>query len=174
MKKRTKNHLTEEHIRTLREALQGHPREAIITLALVTGARLDELLQMAWKDLDLEKRELRIPNTKTKNGERRISLPEEVIELLKQQHLNAQAEAGADWQDHDLIFPDDVGGPLMPERLLQDWYKILEQAALPRLSSHELRTARGRALYEQIRAAKERSDEEQDSGLSPDKNGDGS
>ena len=47
-------HLTEEQARKLREALRGHPLEAIITLALVTGMRRDELLRLKWQDLDLE------------------------------------------------------------------------------------------------------------------------
>ncbi len=44
-----KNHLTDEQADQLLEALRGHDLEAIITLALVTGMRRDELLKLQWQ-----------------------------------------------------------------------------------------------------------------------------
>lgn len=54
----------------LREALRGQPLEAIITVALVRGMRRDELLRLRWREIDLEKRELRVRDTKTQSSER--------------------------------------------------------------------------------------------------------
>jgi integrase len=144
-----KNHLAPGHIKTLRESLKGHPREALFTVALVTGLRPGELLRLAWQDLDLEQRQLQVQNTKTKSGSRRISLPVDVVELLKchqNQQVMLQSQTGAAWQDHGLIFTDDDGEALQLAHLLKDWHALLEQAALPQFPFHEVRASVRRAL----------------------------
>ena len=157
-------HLTEEQARKLREALRGHPLEAIITLALVTGMRRDELLRLNWQDLDLEQRELRVRDTKTMNSEWMIHLPEDMTEILKQHRLHqaeARLEAGPARPHLDLVFSDRTGGLLRPEYLLKGLHEILQQAELPRLRFHELRVARWEELREQLRTAKEGLDSTQ-------------
>lgn len=137
-------HLTEEQIRKLREALWGHPLEAIIVLALVTGMRRDELLRLKWLDLDLEKRELRVRDTKTKSSDWMIHFPEDITEMLKQHHvcqMEARLEAGPAWQNLDLVFPDHIGGFLRPDHLLKGFHELLEQAELPHILFHDLRAA---------------------------------
>lgn len=144
-----KNHLTPGHIQILREFLKGHPREALFTVALVTGLRPGELLRLAWQDLDMKQGQLQVQNSKTKSGSRRISLPVDVVELLKQhqnQQVMLQSKAGAAWQDHGLIFTDDDGEALQLAYSLKDWHALLEQAALPRFPFHEVRATVRRAL----------------------------
>jgi integrase len=144
-----KNHLTPGHIKTLRASLKGHPREALFTVALVTGLRPGELLRLAWQDLDLEQGQLQVQNSKKKRGSRQVSLPEDAVELLKRhqnQQVMLQSRAGAAWQDHGLIFPDDDGEALQLAYLLKDWHAFLEQAALPPFPFHEMRAAVRRAL----------------------------
>jgi integrase len=153
-----KKHLTEEQARKLLEALPGHHLEAIIMVALVTGLRRDELLRLKWQDLDLEKREVRVRDTKTKSSDRMIHFPMGVTEVLKQhriRQMDAQLEAGPAWQDLDLVFPDRTGGVLGPDQLVKGFYEILEQAGLPPLRFHDLREARWRALSARFRTAKE-------------------
>ena len=145
-------YLTEEQAQKLREALRGHNLEAILTLALVTGMRRDELLSLKWRDIDLEKHELQVLSSKTKSNYRTIHVPEEITELLKQHHLRqmeARLVAGIAWRDLDLVFP------IERDQLLKGFHEILEQAELPPILFHELRAARYRALRERLRAAKE-------------------
>ena len=166
-------HLTEEQIKRLLAALRGHPLEAIITLALVTGVRRDELLSLKWQDLDLEKREVRVLNSKTKRGSRLLHVPQEVIKILKQHQLRqmqARLAAGPVWQNLDLVFPDRTGGLLGPDQLVQGFYGLLAQAGLPPLRFHELRAARGRVLRERVRTAKEERDGIPGEDLDRDKN----
>ncbi len=151
-------HLTEEQARKLLEALRGHPLEAIIMVALITGMRRDELLCLKWQDLDLEKREVRVQNTKTKSSDRMIHLPKGVTEVLEQhriRQMEARWEAGTAWQNLDLVFPDRTGGVLGPDQLVKGFYEILDQAELPPLRFHDLREARWRALITRLRTAKE-------------------
>jgi integrase len=163
-----KTHLTKEQVDQLLEALRGHPLEAIITLALVTGMRRDELLRLKWQEIDLEKGEVRVLNTKTKSGSRLNHVPQWVTEMLKQhrmRQMQARLAAGPVWQNLDLVFPDRAGGFLGPDQLLQGLYAILAQAALPPLRFHELRVARWQALREQLRTTKE--DRERDKHIDP-------
>jgi integrase len=158
MKNHQRTPLTEEQADQLLEALQGHHLEAIITLALVTGMRRDELLYLTWQDIDLEKGELHVRHTKTKSSDRMIHLPEVVVEVLKQYRLRqmeARAETGAVWQNLDLVFPDRMGEVLSLDYLLKGFYEILEQAGVPRIRFHDLRVARYRALQARVRAAGE-------------------
>lgn len=157
-------HLTEEQARKLREALSGHDLEAILTLALATGMRRDELLCLKWQDLDLEKRELHVRDTKTQGRDWTIYLPEDITDILKQHALHqaeARLEGGTAGSHLDLVFPDRNGEVLRPERLLKAFHELLVQAGLPPLHFHELRLARLEELYARLRAAKERLDNTQ-------------
>jgi integrase len=113
---------SEEHIHKLREYLRGYHLEAILTLALVTGMRRDELLHLTWSEVDLEKREMHVWNSKTKSSSRLVHLSEECVQLLRQyrQHQMEQSvERGLDWQNLDLVFSDRVGGFLEPQHFLK-------------------------------------------------------
>ena len=158
MKLRTNDYLTKVQAQKLREALRGHNLETIITLALVTGMRRDELLSLKWQDIDLETRELQVLSSKT-NSNYLIVLPEDIIELLKQHRLRqteARLVAGIAWRDLGLVFL------IERDQLLNGFQEILEQAGLPSFTFHELRAFRMRALFEQLRLAKERETEGED------------
>lgn len=154
--------LTEEQTQKLLEALQGHQFEVLITLALVTGARRDELLNLTWRQVDLEKREMHVLNAKTKSSSRQVPLSENVTRLLRQhrlRQLEAQAAAGTAWLDRDLVFSNQIGGFLGTTQLLQGWHEVRERVGLPTLRFHDLRIVVWRALCEQMRAAQEQQQE---------------
>jgi len=134
---------TEEQAKKLRVHLKGHHLEAIVTLALVTGMRRDELLALKWQDVDLEKRNLSVQSTKTKDSNA-IQIPEDIAEMLRQHSLrqkDTQLSAGLTWANLDLVFTDERGEPLEPHQFLQEFHEIFEQAELPRVSFHDLRAA---------------------------------
>ena len=143
------NQLTRAYTEQLRAALRGHPLEPIITLALDSGMRRDELLRLTWQDLDLEQRQVRVPDSKTQRDERLVPLSESLARVLRQhaaRQREARLQAGRDWQDGDLVFSNERGEALNPQQLLQGWYELCQQAGLPRLRFHELRQARWRSL----------------------------
>lgn len=138
-----------EQVQTLREHLKGHHLEAIITLALVTGMRRDELLSLKWQDVDMEKGELRFQDVKTRDLES-LDIPEDVVLLLKEHksdQTKEQEAAGLTWVNLDLVFPDHGGSPLDPHQLMKDFHNVLEQAGLPRISFHDLRHTVAQSLY---------------------------
>jgi len=129
---------------------------AYFFLAIHTGMRTGELLGLKWKDINWDKKSLLVQRQaqhpkgggynftklKTKSSHRSIALGDQAIEVLKQQRLAVDQliEAGGkDWEDLDLVFPSNVGTPLMRKRLRDNFYAILEKAGLERIRLHDLR-----------------------------------
>lgn len=51
-----------------------------------------------------------------------------------------QAAGAIRWVDHDLIFPDERGGPIHPDRVTDEFNRLVAEAGLPPLSGvHALR-----------------------------------
>jgi integrase len=106
----------------------GDRLEALFVLALATGMRQGELLELKWRDVDLDGGTLKVRATlqhtlqgytfsepKTALSRRRIALSKRAREALRA-HSARQAEerrqAGPGWQELDLVFPTPVGGPM--------------------------------------------------------------
>src|SRR5262249_16844015 len=77
-------------------ALEGHPLQPIVVLALSTGARRAEMLALPWGNVDLVGATMRIERSleqtragvkfkapKTKNGRRTVALPAIAVEALQ-------------------------------------------------------------------------------------------
>lgn len=123
---------------------------ALFALAVSTGMRPEEYLALQWKDVDLVKgiatvqRALtwnrkgggwKFTQPKTARSRRNIPLPASVMSALIA-HRRKQAEerlkAGAEYQNHDLVFATIEGTPLMMRNLLRRHFKpILKRAKLP-------------------------------------------
>jgi integrase len=122
---------------------KGHRIEALYVLAVTTGMREGELLELHWSDADLDTaiahvvgslqrtpdNRLEINERKTDSSRRQVTLSQTALTALRR-HRSAQAEErlwlGEAWDDHDLLFsngvllfPNGVGRPLNPTNLLQ-------------------------------------------------------
>lgn len=74
--------LQPDEIRRFLEAVDASPQRDFFLLALLTGARRENILAMQWKELDLGQAVWRIP--KTKNGESQtIPLTHEAVAILE-------------------------------------------------------------------------------------------
>lgn len=122
----------------------------IFVFALATGMRPEEYLGLQWKDVDLNKGVVMVRRAliwratgggwyfgepKTARSRRSIPLPASMLRSLVE-HRRKQAEerlkAGADYQQHDLIFATSEGSPLMPRNLKRRHLRpILKAAKLP-------------------------------------------
>jgi integrase len=135
---------TAEQARSLLKAVQGDRLEALYVLAITTGMRQGELLGLRWQDVDLERRRLQlVRQLKTRQSRRAVVLPELAATALVD-HRDRQAaereQQGAGWEEHDLVFPNTVGGPLDPHNLRQrSFFPLLIRAGLPRIRFHDLR-----------------------------------
>lgn len=97
-------------------------------LYLMTGLRRCELLNSKWQDLDLERRELRIPDTK--NGKPHyVPLSNEALALLDSLPRRGK-----------YIFPGgNPNRPLNTSTVWNAWNRIRRRAALDHIRIHDLR-----------------------------------
>lgn len=122
----------------------------LFALALASGMRPEEYLGLQWKDVDFEKGSVAVQRAlvwnrkgggwvftapKTARSRRSIPLPDSVMSALqahRRQQVEARLKAGADYQNHDLVFAAREGTPIMPRNLLSRHFKpILKRAKLP-------------------------------------------
>lgn len=148
--------LTIEEVRALLDELAGHRLGSLYTTAVAIGLRRGEALALRWSDVDLPestltvRRQLTTTNTgvvvvgppKTRRSIRRVALPGFCVDVL-QEHRRRQTDERARirdvWQDHDLVWPSEVGTPLSPRNVLRHLHRSCERAGIRRVSFHTLR-----------------------------------
>jgi integrase len=132
------------------------PLHCLIYLALVSGARLGELLALRWHDVDWTSQTVRITRTaqrmpgkgivfhapKTHRSIRPIALSPVTLRILKT-HRTAQAEhrlaMGGDYVDHDLVFASALGAPLDGTNVTKNFQRLARDAGLGHVRFHDLR-----------------------------------
>lgn len=115
-------------------------------LALVSGLRKGELVALLWDDLDIENKtifvskqyvrnpngELTLSRPKTETSVRRISIPQEAVDLLIQEHSKHP--------DNQCMFPSPATGEMYhPDSVAKLHEKILKDANLEHIPLHSLR-----------------------------------
>lgn len=128
---------------------------ALYVLALCLGLRRGELLGLRWQDVDLVAGRLEVVHTlqrvdgrlllvppKTEGSAQTVPLPDLCITSLREHRERQLAErpaAGANWQDHGLVFPSRRGTPLEPTNLRRSWHPLRSAAGLDGMRFHDLR-----------------------------------
>jgi integrase len=125
-------------------------------VALLTGMRLAEVLALRWIRIDLDgmrlsvrealepaKGGVRFKAPKTKAGRRDLSLPDILVEALRdyrreQLELRMQLGLGR-LPDDALLFAQLDGSPLNPSNVSSDWGAFAERIGMPEITFHGLR-----------------------------------
>jgi integrase len=124
-------------------------------VSLFTGMRLGEVLALRWKHVDrgvigvreaLEHTKahgIRFKAPKSKAGRRDITLPDLLIDLLRE-HRKAQLElrlklGAGKLPDDALLFGDIDGNPPSPNALSAAWSDFAERIGMPAVTFHALR-----------------------------------
>jgi integrase len=128
---------------------------ALWRLAATTGMRRGELAGLTWRALDLDSGRLSVEQQlvptrggvtfgppKSSRSRRTVALDPVTVEALSE-HRDRQvlerALAGDAYADQDLVFCDELGGPMHPQRLTE-WFRQHRKAAgIPTGSLHILR-----------------------------------
>jgi integrase len=103
-----------------------------IKVALFTGQRRMNCLQMKWADVNLERGSWAIPQTKT--GRHEVPLTVEAVKVLKQRH---KARG-----DSEYVFPGRHERGHLQDPMRQ-WREILKRAGIENLRLHDLRRSLG-------------------------------
>lgn len=155
--------LTAEQMADMLARLDGHPLHPIVAVSLGTGMRRGELCALTWGALDLDAGAvrversleqtgagLRVKSPKSRHGRRTISLPANVVEIMRE-HRRRQLELrlalglgrlAAD----DLVFPHLEGGPYPPDSLSRAFSRLMVARGLPPIHFHALRHSHASAL----------------------------
>jgi integrase len=121
----------------------------------MTGMRRGEVLGLTWLALDLEAGKLRVDQQllptaggvtfgppKSKRSRREVALDAETVEALRS-HRDAQLLerdfAGDAYEDHDLVFADELGQPIYPTKLTRAFKRHRKAAGVRTGSLHILR-----------------------------------
>ena len=115
-------------------------------LELVSGVRKGEMVALLWDDLDIEQRtisvskqalsrpggEIVVNRPKTENYIRAISIPQEAVDLLVEEHQKHP--------DNPYMFPSPkTGGMYYPDSVVNLHKKLLRDAGLGHIRFHDLR-----------------------------------
>jgi integrase len=150
--------VAKERISELIEKLRGRAMYARAITSLFTGLRRGELLAPPWSDVDLDAKVwrvrvaleetkaggLQIKAPKTKAGRRDVSLPEIVVDALREhrrQQLELRMALGmGKMPDDALVFPAPLkGGYQSPRAFSKEWARVAAAIGFPGLSFHALR-----------------------------------
>lgn len=159
--------LTSTEALRLLEAARGDELEAFYTLALTTGLRLGELQALRWRDVDVERRRMRVSATlagivdhapvfappKTQRSRREVHLSAFAADSLRQhraRQLEQRLLVGPIWEDHDLVFANGRGRPLDANNIRErSFRRLLQRAGLRPMRFHDLRHAAASLLLAQ-------------------------
>ena len=142
---------------TLLERLRGKPLYLLVSLAVGTGMRRNEMLGLRWQDVDLDRARvtiaqaleetrahgIRVKGPKTKHGRRTISLPAHLVAELRQ-HWREQQEQrltmglGRAPADSPVLATPE-GTYQSPNALSKAWPRIMAAIGMPAVTLHSLR-----------------------------------
>ena len=145
-------------VKILVEKLRGRAMYAIAITALFTGMRRSELLALRWSDLELDAADkharvrraveetragLRLKVPKTKTSIRDVSLPEIVVEALRE-HRKRQLEqrfalGAGKLPDDAPLFPKLDGSLQSPRAFSKEWSDVAASIGLGHATFHGLR-----------------------------------
>jgi integrase len=150
--------IVEEHrLPELLTKLRGRSVYLIAVISLFAGLRRSEVLALKWRHIDLDRRILqvrealeetrsqgiRFKEPKTKAGNRDITLPDIVVEALREhrrQQLELRLRLGLGrLLDDDLLFSTHDGGPIAPRIFSVYWGRAAASIGMPDITFHALR-----------------------------------
>ena len=144
-------------LRAFLATAQQHRLFAFFHVAAYTGARRGELLNLRWKDIDLDGKKITITgstaviggervNGTTKSGRTRVvSIDDETVAVLRQRKADQAAEqlkAGDSWRGtkDGYVFTTGWGEPIYPDTVTSLMTKLIRaNKQLPHARLHDLR-----------------------------------
>ena len=146
---------TADDVRTFLASVTDDRLSALYRCLITTGMRRGEALGLRWSSTDLDARRVLVERSlvvvndvvgwsapKTPRSRRAVSLDAETVVAMRahrKRQLEERVLAGDAWQDEDLVFCDELGGPLHPDRFTRTFQSAARRAGVPRIRLHDLR-----------------------------------
>jgi integrase len=146
---------TAGELRRFLEHVEGDRLFGLWRLAATTGMRRGELAAVIWRALDLDGARLSIEQQlvptgggatfgppKSARGRRTVALDPDTVTVLREHRASQILErdfAGPAYEDRDLVFADELGGPIHPRRLTEWFGEHRKAAGISTGSLHVLR-----------------------------------
>jgi integrase len=157
--------LTINEVKRLISTYAGTYLEARLHIALICGLRQGEALGLTWDDIDFENQTMKIhkqvqvvnrqqvfTNLKTDKSRRVIALTSETTmalkshrRLIEQQILRAEGQ----WEEGNLVFPNEMGSFRSPAIDYADWKKALKLCGIQKKRLHDARHTAATLMYSQ-------------------------
>jgi integrase len=120
-------------------------RGGMFAIMLLTGLRIGEAQGLRWSDIAPDYLSLRVNQQlvegdglpysfgepKSQGGLRDVPLSQDAVRVLREQRqrvLTRRLQLGSRWQDLDLVFPGDTGGPLHGPRTRHRFRQLAREA----------------------------------------------
>jgi integrase len=147
--------LTDQESDRLLEAAAGRSMEHLLAVGVWTGLRKGELLGLRWQDVGQHRFNVRQtlvwrsgqpwtfkPRPKTRAGRRSFPLLPVVAEALEKQNARVAAlrhNAGDLWTEYDLVFPNEIGGPIHPANVNHELARLEKASGVDHHRVHDWR-----------------------------------
>ena len=148
--------LDAKQVKLLVERLRGRAMYPRAVTALFTGIRRGELLALRWSYVDFDAKQItvgeaieetqagiRFKTPKTKNSVRDVSLPDIVVDALREhrrQQLELRVALGlGKLTDDALLFSKLDGSPQSPRAFSKEWADVAASIGMPEITLHALR-----------------------------------
>ena len=169
--KRKMRVLTKEEQKRFIMALDGEYYRAMFLTYLYTGMRIGEGIPLQWKDIDLEKRTLRVNKKaivahdynkheavqvvqdfcKTKSSKRTIAITAGLVAVLrehKETMMKLAEDMGEEWSEESLVFRNSRGNMVYSRNLQEVLYRIYDKAEIEGATMHTLRHSYATRCFE--------------------------
>lgn len=146
---------TVDELRRFLERVRTDRLYPVWLLAATTGMRKGEVLGLRWVDVDLNASRLAVRQTlisigyrtefsspKTARGSRSIALDSQTVAALRSWKVCQAQErlaVGQDWMASGLVFTNEDGSLIHPDRFHNLFERHVREARLPRIRFHDLR-----------------------------------
>ena len=169
--KRKMRVLTKEEQKRFIMALDGEYYRAMFLTYLYAGMRIGEGIPLQWKDIDLEKRTLRVNKKaivahdynkheavqvvqdfcKTKSSKRTIAITAGLVAVLrehKETMMKLAEDMGEEWSEESLVFRNSRGNMVYSRNLQEVLYRIYDKAEIEGATMHTLRHSYATRCFE--------------------------
>lgn len=149
---------TPAEVKELFRVLKNEPikYQAVIFLAIDSGARMGEITGLTWKDIDFEELSVNInkatqyvagygtfeKDTKSETSNRKIYVSKTTMQVLKKYKVEQdklKMQLGSKWAGSERVFTTELGEDMHPHRPYKILQQIIKKYNLKKVTFHSLR-----------------------------------